>query len=208
MKILVIEDHPVSALGLEKLLRESFNAPNILIAEDGRSARKLNAEHDFSLAVMDIMIPKTDTHALLRELLRVSENLKILVYSSCKAEIYAPQYLCAGVNGYIHKSCTSAAFSLAVQTVMSGGCYLPPDCAHLLRGFSSKDKFNPFERLSSRELEVSTHLLEGKSVKEICEILNLESSTVGTQKSRLFQKLGVSNLIDFYKTARGYGLVE
>jgi DNA-binding NarL/FixJ family response regulator len=60
---------------------------------------------------------------------------------------------------------------------------------------------NPFETLSSRELQVMMHLVNGKNVSQIASILSVHTSTIGTHKSRIMQKLGVDNLIDLSKMA-------
>jgi DNA-binding NarL/FixJ family response regulator len=65
-----------------------------------------------------------------------------------------------------------------------------------------QNKSNPFERLSSRELQVMMHLVEGRSVSQIAGILSVHTSTIGTHKSRIMQKLGVDNLIDLNRMAK------
>ncbi|MEZ5068886.1 MAG: helix-turn-helix transcriptional regulator [Bacteroidia bacterium] len=63
-----------------------------------------------------------------------------------------------------------------------------------------------FENLSEREMEVLLMLLKGKGVKEIASRLDLKSNTVATFKARIFDKIGVNNIIDLQNSARLYNL--
>ena len=67
---------------------------------------------------------------------------------------------------------------------------------------------NPFERLSHREFEIIHLFLEGKSISEISKNLNIKPSTVGTYKSRIFEKLTISNLFELNKMAALYGIYD
>jgi DNA-binding CsgD family transcriptional regulator len=70
----------------------------------------------------------------------------------------------------------------------------------------SEEPSNPFDKLSAREFEIANLLMAGKSGSEISELLSINSSTVGTHKARLFEKLGVSNLPELIEVARIYKL--
>ncbi|HMO62217.1 MAG TPA: LuxR C-terminal-related transcriptional regulator [Ferruginibacter sp.] len=65
---------------------------------------------------------------------------------------------------------------------------------------------NPFDKLSAREFEVASQLLSGKTVSDISKALHLQVSTVGTHKARLFEKLGVTNLLELKELASSYQL--
>jgi two-component system invasion response regulator UvrY len=65
---------------------------------------------------------------------------------------------------------------------------------------------NPFNELSPREFEIVSLLLEGKTVTDISHTLNIQVSTVGTHKARLFEKLGVDNILKLKELATTYNL--
>lgn len=204
MNVLIVDDHPVIAHGVMKMLTDILGSPRLLHVLDGKSAKKSIKKDHFDLAIVDVYLPKSDTHALLHQLLHIAPHLKVLVYSSCNPEIYAPLYKTAGALGYVHKSSTFAEFSIAVKRILSGREYFPA-ISEATTGKQDEVKENPFSNLSKREMEVFLHLVKGRSVKEICALTQLEPSTIGTQKARIYQKLGVQNTVDLFRLAQAYG---
>lgn len=205
MKTLIIEDHLIVQMAIKKLVQD-YNPNAVLdICSTGEDAlAKLN-ENDFDLAILDLKIPDTDSFYLIQEIKQITPECKILIFSSGNPEVYASKCIKSGVDGYVHKSATPLTFTVALRTVLNGGVYLPTSVKNsILEGVD----LNPFSRLSNRELEVTIHLVQGKSVKEICQLTGLESSTIGTQKSRVFEKLEVDNLVDLYKLAVQHNLVD
>lgn len=204
MNVLIVDDHPVTAHGVKKMLSDILGSPRLVHVMDGKSAKMNIKSEKFDLVVLDVYLPESDTHALLHQLLQDTSDLKVLVYSSCNPEIYAPLYRSGGALGYIHKSSSFLEFSTAVKKVMAGKEYFP-QLSDKSANASMKDADNPFSRLSKREMEVFSHLVKGRSVKEICELTSLEPSTIGTQKARIYQKLGVQNTVDLFRMAQAYG---
>ena len=64
----------------------------------------------------------------------------------------------------------------------------------------------PFDNLSSREFEVALLLIQGKALNEITNILNVHTSTIGTHKGHIFEKLKVDNVIELNELAKLYGM--
>lgn len=199
MDVLIVDDHPVTAHGVKKMLTDILGSPRLVHVMDGKSAKKEVQSHNFDLAVLDVYLPDSDGHALLYQLLQITPDLKVLVYSSCSPEIYAPMYKAAGALAYIHKSSTFMEFSIALKKVLANKTHFP-----ILTDNTDPNE-NPFDKLSTREKEVFSHLVKGRSMKEICQLTSLEASTISTQKARIFQKLGVQNTIDLFRMAQAYG---
>ena len=65
-----------------------------------------------------------------------------------------------------------------------------------------KQESTPFDSLTIRELEIMNHLVEGKNVSEIADILSLHISTISTHKANVMQKLDVSNVVELIKTVQ------
>jgi len=72
----------------------------------------------------------------------------------------------------------------------------------------TKKMSNPFDRLSDREFEVMILLLQGKSLTDIGAEISIQVSTVGTHKTRLFDKLNVSSLMELSKIASAYEIIS
>ena len=77
----------------------------------------------------------------------------------------------------------------------------------MIEDLHSHNPQNPFDSLSPREFEIVQHLIRGESVAEICQKLTLHSSTVGTHKARIFEKLHCSNIIDLNLPAKVHNIV-
>jgi len=95
----------------------------------------------------------------------------------------------------------------AISTILGNRKYISDALAEKLAedSFSGKTG-NPFNDLSPREFEIVSLLLEGKTVTEISHTLSIQTSTVGTHKARLFEKLGVTNLLELKELATTYNL--
>jgi len=141
--------------------------------------------------------------SLLKNILAIHPQQKILILSMSPEEIYAKKYLQLGVKGFINKSAGSAELRRAIRAVMSNSRYLTQEMKDIL----AKEELlgirqSPFAALSARELEVLPHLLEGLNVTEIAALLSVHTSTIGTHKARIFKKLGVSNVVELNRIAQ------
>ena len=134
--------------------------------------------------------------------------MKILMFSMNDEEVYARRYLKMGVMGYIKKDEHVDEIKKAITTVLNNKKYISMGLSQLLiEDMHSKHPENPFDSLSLREFEIAGHLIRGESVAEICQKLKLHPSTVGTHKSRIFEKLKCSNIIDLNLLAKVHNII-
>ncbi len=111
------------------------------------------------------------------------------------------------------KASVGAEVVKAVKAVQAGQRYLSQKISDqviedYIRRREPDEMQNPLTRLSLREREVMQLVVEGKSSAEIAEILSLSSNTVDTYRSRLMQKLGISDLPSLVKLAIQHGLTS
>jgi DNA-binding NarL/FixJ family response regulator len=111
--------------------------------------------------------------------------------------IYAKQYIALGVKGFINKEAEPSEVRLGIAAILNNRKYFGSDMTHILTA-ENKDSQSgsPFDRLTVRELEIMNHLVDGKNVKEIAEMLFVHISTVSTHKANIMLKLDVSNIIE------------
>ncbi|MCH8555752.1 MAG: response regulator transcription factor [Schleiferiaceae bacterium] len=207
--ILIVEDHPVTAIGSKIMLEETFKDITTYLATNGSEALKEIKKQAMDVVILDIILPDTDTHSLLQEILRLQPKAKVLAFSSCNDEVFAMPYVRMGAAGYISKSAPKTDFILAVQNLIAGKLYLSTELLQTYMEKAGKGKHGatPFEKLSARELELLTHLIKGVRIKEITHIMNIEQSTAATLKNRVMTKLGVDNIIDLVKLANEYNVL-
>ncbi len=208
MNTLIIEDHPVTALGLKMIIKEHFENKKIDIAYHGKEALNKVKKQYYDLITLDITLPNTDTQSLLDNIMRVSSDSEVLVCSNSDPKIYAMPYIGMGASGFIHKSFTEQQLITAINLVLEGQTYVSKEALH--NSLSKKGKIRNqnndlTKQFSGRELEVFTHLLNGKRIKEISKTMHIHQSTASTLKKRVLEKAGVDNLIDLKKKADEFG---
>ncbi len=209
MNALIVEDHPITVLGIEVTLRKTQKFEKIYNANCGVDAIKILSQYKIEFLVLDIHLPKTDAHGLVRKILDRYPELLILVYTASNEEVYGQKYLAAGVRGFLTKNSRDEDFAIAVNSILRGSIYVTNNLLqNVMQQPTKLSTSNPFTYLSNRELEVLGHLLKGKSLKEICTIMNLQPSTIATQKSRIFTKLNTNSMVEVFHLANQYGMFE
>ena len=198
-KILLADDHAIVREGLKTFIQNIIPHSDIEEAYDGASAFKKITRNNYALIILDINMPATDSFGLVSNILAAKPKSKILIFSMNSEEIFAKKFLNLGALGYLSKYASEDEFRLAIENVMSNKRYVSPSFRQALTesalGKNSNNQ-NPFDLLSSRELEIVRHLIKGASVSQIGTCLNLHTSTVGTHKARIFEKLHCKNIIE------------
>lgn len=206
-KFLLVDDHIVVRSGIKGLLNELFKPSAIYEASDGETAAEILKEHNYDLIMMDIQMPKTDTLGLMEYIHIKYPEARVLIFSMSAESIYAKRFLKAGARGFLCKDAPLEEIKKAINMVLNNRKYISETLATVLAEESIMDKpGNPFNQLSPREFEIVSLLLSGETISEISKLLNLQVSTIGTHKARLFDKLAVSNILELKDLANSYNL--
>lgn len=206
--LLLVDDHSVIRTGM-KIIIENF-LPHVTIdeAEDGDSAFEKIKHNQYDLLILDVNMPGTDSFGLVSNILSLKPGSKILMFSMNDEEIYAKRYLKMGAMGYIKKDAPQDEIKKAITTVLNNKRYISAALSEkFLNDLHTGNTENPFDKLSPREFEIVQHLTQGESLAEICRKLKLHTSTVGTHKARIFEKLACNNIIDLNKLARIHNII-
>lgn len=206
-KFLLVDDHIVVRSGIKGLLNELFKPSEIFEASDGETAAIILKEHHYDLIMMDIQMPKTDTLGLMEYIHIKYPDARVLIFSMSAESIYAKRFLKAGAKGFLSKDAPLEEIKKAINMVLNNRKYISETLAAVLAEESIMDRpGNPFNQLSPREFEIVSLLLSGETISEISKLLNLQVSTIGTHKARLFDKLAVSNILELKDLANSYNL--
>ena len=204
-RILLVDDHEIMRSGLKFFLNNIVAHYVIDEAWDGDSAFEKIKENEYQLIILDINMPGTDSFGLVSNITTIKPGAKILIFSMNSEEVYAKRYLQLGAKGYINKTAPSIELEKAVKAVLKNERYISPALNIVFNEEAlGNNTNNPFENLSSREFEILQHLITGESIGEISNTFNLQSSTVGTYKARIFEKLQCKNLVEAIEMARVY----
>lgn len=204
-RALIADDHVIVRAGLKTILREMFPFMQTDEATNGDQVIDLIKKQDYDLMVVDVNMPDTDAITLVSNIFAYKEESKILIFSMNAEGLYAKRFLKLGVLGYLEKETDAEQIRNAISSVMNGSVYMSVNLRQFFfEEMMSDRKENPFERLSNREIQVAKYLLQGYTYTEIKNILNLHSSTIGTHKTRSFEKLKVRNLFELRELANLY----
>jgi len=206
-KILIADDHSIVRLGASVIIQGAYKDVDITHATTYNEIIDHTRKERFDLLLLDINMPGGNNIKVIKELLDIQNDLKILVFSSYDENIYALRYIEAGAAGYLNKNTAMDELALAVQSIYERGKYMSESVKDLyvqklITNKSNLQMVNPLYKLSNREMDVAKHLIDGHGIMEVSELLNLSSSTVSTYKSRIFDKLQVNNipeLIELFK---------
>ncbi|MEO6813917.1 MAG: response regulator transcription factor [Ginsengibacter sp.] len=207
--ILLVDDHSILRTGL-KIVIENFLAHcKIDEANDGDSAFQKIKHNEYDLIIMDVNMPNTDSFGLIGTILSFKATIKIIMFSMNAEDIYAKRFLKMGAMGYLRKDASEIEIKKAISTVLNNKRYVSPELSEkiLIDLRANSNSENPFDKLSLREFEILQHLARGESVAEISQKLFLHTSTVGTHKARIFDKLHCHNIIDLSKLAKVYNVI-
>ncbi|MCI0921658.1 response regulator [Sphingobacterium rhinopitheci] len=206
-KILIADDHSIVRLGASIIINEKFKNTEIINATTIEEVYNNLRDSKFDLLLLDINMPGGNNIKVVKEMLDLQSDLKILIFSSYDENIYALRYIEAGAAGFLNKNTAMEELANAIQSIQDRGRYMSDAIKDLYvqkltTNKSTLDKANPLFKLSNREMDVAKHLIEGHGILEVSNLLKLSSSTVSTYKSRIFEKLAVNNipeLIELFK---------
>jgi len=210
MKFLVVDDHPIIRSGLKTLLKDFVAHTTIDDAYDGDSAFEKIKCNEYDIVILDVNMPNTDSLGLVSNILAIKPTTKILIFSMNSEDNYAKRYLKMGAMGYIRKDESEFEIKKAISAITNNKRYISASLSHKLEdeAIGRKPVNNPFDRLSPREFEIIQHIVKGESVAEISDKLKLHTSTIGTHKARIFEKLNCKNIIDINAMAKTYNVVH
>ncbi|MCF0054717.1 response regulator transcription factor [Dyadobacter sp. CY356] len=207
--VLIIEDHEIVAYSLATIVEDHFPDSNIKLASTFlQGIDIINSGFLTELIILDMEIPGGESYAMVGRLKALQPEVKILVYTGHDEDKHAFSFLSAGANGFLSKNSPMDQVDFAIKQVLSGKTYMTERVQQqVAESFFNKTAGRTSTEpatLSPREMEVLDLLLEGKWIKEIALELNLKLTTVSTYKTRIFEKMKVSNIIDLYKKVRLY----
>ncbi len=207
--ILLVDDHYIVRTGLKLLIHDFLPHAKVDEAHNGDSALEKIKQKDYDLTVMDVNMPQTDSFGIVQTILSLKPSTKIIMFSMNSEEVYAKRYLKMGAMGYLRKDASNKEIEKAITSVLNNKTYVSPELTQklLFELQSKQEPDNPFDKLSSREFEIVQHLAQGDSVAEISKKLNVHTSTVGTHKARIFEKLHCHNIIDLTNLAKAHNVI-
>lgn len=207
INVLLVDDHTLFRAGVKMLLQMETDI--VIIGETGeaRTAAELAMHLQPDVVVLDISMPDYDGLAVAQDLAERTPHVKILVVSQHENREYVLRATKLGVSGYLVKSAAADELVTAIRTVASGGKYLDASVAKILM-----DAWQGAEevkvQLSERECQVLILTAEGKTMREIGELLHISPKTVDFHRTRISEKLGIRGRVELTRYAMNHGLIK
>ena len=203
---LVIDDHPITHLGANRLLRE-LGYEQIGQAMSGEDAlAQLSGGGAADLIVLDISLPGQGGLDLVTPLRDAAPDARILVFSMNDQTGFAARALQAGAQGFLSKNAPPADFRDAVRMLEGGEFYLSPKHAMALATLRAGASADPLGALSDRERQVLALIGRGLGLQAIADELDVSYKTAANTSSALKKKLGVDGINGLMKFALDSGV--
>lgn len=208
MTILVVDDHDVIRQSMGKIIESEFPRAGYVVAGNAASCLEHLEKSTFDLLILDLNLPDRNGIELTETIRTKYPDQMILIFSMNAAPLFAKRLYQLGVMGYLSKQAAITEIRKALRVILlEQKPYIDPEVkAALAFEALQKSPENPVEALSKRELTIAQFLANGKSIEEIANQLDVETSTIRTYKARIFHKLDVSTLHEFLTKAQLYRL--
>ncbi|HZM93967.1 MAG TPA: response regulator transcription factor [Vicinamibacterales bacterium] len=213
LRILLGDDHTVLRHGLRKILEERRDWRVVAEAGNGRDAVREALALTPDVAILDIGMPLLNGIEATRQIVRRAPSVHVLILSMHSDQAYVTQAVQAGARGYLLKESAGAELLEAIATLAAGKSYFSQSVAQVVfddyvKTLSEKGITDPYDSLSEREREVLQLVAEGRSSKEIAELLSISPATVETHRAHLLQKLRLHNTVEVVRYASRRGIIQ
>ncbi|HJY76809.1 MAG TPA: response regulator transcription factor [Burkholderiales bacterium] len=209
ISVFIADDHSIIREGLAALLASQ---PDIRIAgaaANGREALAGVLQAKPAVVIMDIAMPEMNGIEAARQIHAAAPHTQIVVLSMHAGAEHVFQALEAGARGYLLKESAAKEICDAVRAVHHGRRYLSARVAEVLaERVGRRGGVSPLESLSARERQILKLVADGLSSVRIAEKLHLSPKTVDTYRSRLMEKLNLSDIASLVKFAIQHGLTS
>jgi two-component system, NarL family, response regulator NreC len=212
-RILLADDHQLMRSGLRLMLEREPDLTVVAEAADGREAVALAKSLKPEVVVMDIGMPNLNGIEAAHQMTQELPELAIIMVSMHSDESYVLRALKAGARGYLLKDSAEADLIKAVNVVAGGKSFFSPAVSKLLlddyvRKLKRSGTEDAYDLLTPRERETLQLIAEGKSNKDVANLLNLSVYTVESHRANLMEKLNIRGLPELILYAVRRGIIS
>jgi DNA-binding NarL/FixJ family response regulator len=211
--LFLADDHTIVRQGLAKLLEAEPHLKVVGEAEDGRAAVAKAQQLNPDIVIMDIAMPLLNGIEATRQIKQACPQTKIIILSMHSHDRYISELISLGASGYLLKDASGEEIIKAVSAAIKGDVYLSPSVSRrVVENYLSLKKTSSQEdlyaKLSNREREVFQMIAEGRSTRDIADILCISPSTVKTHRANIMEKLQMDNISQLIQFALRLGIVD
>jgi DNA-binding NarL/FixJ family response regulator len=207
LKILLADDHHVMRQALKVLLEQRGFAVVGEAADGLEAVRQANEKHP-DVAVLDLSMPLLNGIDAAKQIRHDLPSMKMVLLTMHSDEQYILEAIRAGITGYVLKNEAATDLVKAIQDVNKGLTHLSTKVSRaVVKGYLDKTKI-PADPLSPRERQVLQLIAEGKTTKEVANLLGVSAKTADSHRTRIMKKLDMHGTAELVRYAIRTGLLQ
>jgi two-component system, NarL family, response regulator NreC len=213
IRILLADDHTVVRDGLRALLEREADMTVVAEAADGRESVRLAEEQSPDVVVMDLAMPNMNGIEATRRIVAANPRAAVVILSMHQDESYVLGSLNAGARGYLLKDSLRREVVDAIRAVHQGRSFVTRKVSRILQEdyvsrLQSRGLEDSYDLLTGREREVLQLIAEGRTNKEVANLLNISPTTVETHRTHILRKLDLHSVPELILYAVRKGIIS
>ena len=200
IRVLVADDHAILRQGLKRILEEEPDLEVVGEAATGKAAVDLTRELEPDVVVLDVSMPDQSGIESMGQIAAFSQS-RVLILSVHREKAVIGAAISAGAAGYLPKDSLDTELLGAIRAIHKGGSVFSPDVTRILAQDPDERPTPKLDVLTTREKEIFLLLAEGKSARQVAELLHISPKTVHTHRQHILDKLGFENLAQLIRFA-------
>ncbi|ELI0633156.1 response regulator transcription factor [Vibrio harveyi] len=191
LNYLIFDDHPLVCIAIKSLVESLGTANDVLTVTNSKDALKILKEQQIGLLILDVNLADCDGYDFYKRIKSHGFAGKVIFFSAETSHMYSQMAFRSGADGYVCKSENHEILKDAIEAVSKGYSFF--------KFKQSVEEHRNVPALSSRESAVMKLLLQGKTNRDIADVLSISDKTVSTYKRRVLDKYNVKNIVELSK---------
>ena len=208
IRVFMVDDHALVRTGLRMILAGEADIEIVGEADSGEDALPRIRQLKPDVVLCDLHLPGVSGLEVTERIVRGDYGSRVIVVSVLEDGPMPKRLIEAGASGYVGKGGDASELVRAVRTVASGKRYLASTIAQNMALSGLDGEGCPFDALTAREMEIAMLLIQGLRQEQIAQRLSLSAKTINTHKTRLFDKLQITDMIALARMASQYGVID
>lgn len=213
VRVFIVDDHAIVCEGVRQILSMQPDITVVGAANDAEEALKEVKALNPDVVVLDVSMPRLSGLDMIPLMKRALPRSHIVIFSMHQKEAFVQQALRSGAAGYVLKTAPVSDLLEAIRAVHRGEYYLGALLqAEVISAYTKSRQGKPsahgYDVLSDREQQVLRLVVQGKTTKQIGEILCLSPRTVEKYRATVLHKLNIKDTLELFKYAVRLGIVD
>lgn len=208
IRVFLVDDHALVRTGMRMILSGEVDIEVVGEADSGEAALPQIKKLKPDVVLCDLHLPGISGLKVTERIVQGQYGPRVVVVSVLEDGPLPKRLIEVGASGYVGKGSDATELLNAIRAVAQGKRFLGTSVAQHMALSGMAGEGTPLDELSDREIEVAMLLSQGLRQQDIATRLSVSPKTVNTHKTRLFQKLDVTDNIALTRLLSQYGLVD